>query len=125
MQLHRLSLCKLFGRSANEGPNLLPGSRELDEAIALAVGWTPLNGKYCGEWWVDPRDGALKLLPPFTTSIDAAVTLVPEGFRWSVVKCRRDATASVGPEGSVPARGSARTAPLAICIAALRARATT
>lgn len=62
-------------------------SRELDAEIALAVGWTyrlrgdghcwfPPNSKYPWEHEMDA--------PPFTASIDAALTLVPEGLEWSV-----------------------------------------
>jgi len=71
-------------------------SRELDAEIALANGWTftkmkPENG--CGgdkhpywrrpgetEWYMRTLAGP----PRYTESIDAALTLVPEGWAWSI-----------------------------------------
>ena len=42
------------------------GSPELDERIAIELGWRENN----------------PVPPPWTTSIDAALTLVPEGCQW-------------------------------------------
>jgi hypothetical protein len=50
----------------------------------------------------------------YTGSLDAAVTLVPEGCGWMVMN-------NAAKVGRWPSRGA--TAPLALCSAALRARA--
>lgn len=57
---------------------------------------------------------------PYTHSLDAAVTLVPEGFEWSVSSDlpRYGATC-----GSCAADFAGATAPLALCIASLKGRA--
>jgi hypothetical protein len=123
--------------------------RELDALIRCAVfapatayvAMSPFNGAWCiydGE----TRDGrprgweALTLtqvqrLGEFTASLDAAMTLVPEGYFVAVVnstladpeKVGR-ATALIAPGGSAKAAepSEAATMPLAICAAALRAR---
>lgn len=82
-------------------------------------------------------DGYVKPLRAFTTSIDAAVTLVPYGFRYILdkrafaddavlrpgVKCyRADVWSSPTVEYQM-AQGWAHTPALALCAAALRARA--
>jgi hypothetical protein len=53
-------------------------------------------------------------LPMFTASLDAAVTLVPEGCGWMVMS-------SAAKVGVWPSHGA--TPALALCAAALRARA--
>jgi hypothetical protein len=66
--------------------------RETDTMIALKVGWKFANGA-----WHDPStvaDSRLRKVglihypsspePAFTASIDAAKTLVPEGYWWTV-----------------------------------------
>ena len=57
-------------------------SRELDAKIALAVGWRERNGMF-GREWISPA-GRMAELPPYTRSLDAAMTLVPEGCYWHV-----------------------------------------
>jgi len=52
--------------------------------------------------------------PPYTASLDAAVTLVPEGCGWMVMS-------SAAKVGVWPSHGA--TPALALCAAALRARA--
>jgi hypothetical protein len=118
--------------------------RELDVAIARALGWKPLYRDDYSKWWPpaaveDSRARKRSILhhptqplPAFTASLDAAVTLVPEGCDWhcqsnpSVTAC----WASVSPVkrgiellewGSGMRRAS--TPALALCAAALRARA--
>jgi hypothetical protein len=67
----------------------------------------------------------------FTESLDAAVTLVPEGFVWGAETfCCNGAARVVGPEdaaGDVPQgysdEVSTKTPAMALCAAALRARA--
>lgn len=57
--------------------------------------------------------------PAYTASIDAALTLVPEGARWDV---QRDRTAAFASIDGVTT-GRCATPAIALCIAALRARA--
>jgi len=63
----------------------------------------------------------------FTTSLDAAVTLVPEGWVWAV---SQDAAAVgppdssyIGDELAMPCACEGKTPALALCAAALKARA--
>ena len=99
---------------AAEGP-----SRELDAEIAQIHGWE--EGHVANErCWYDP-DGRMRAAPPaYTSSIDAALTLVPEGRLWTLGQY-------VNRSGFMAAldnqRGTkAATAPLALCIASLKAR---
>lgn len=95
-----------------EGP-----SRELDLEIARAVGLcrTPEEGStqvHFGQWW-----------PHYTASLDAAMTLVPEGCKWQVSTEEPGPWAWVGEPGSdVPAIMCATPA-LALTAACLRAMA--
>ncbi len=128
------------------------GSRELDEAIAKAIGALPPDAKF---WAYNPEDGCAEYewmdIDPadddprpyrsggqgidYTTSIDCALTLLPEGF------AVRDLMIWPGQPSSLTVYGTklrggeywhhfgdgrweARAAApaLAICIAALRAR---
>lgn len=74
--------------------------RELDADLARATGWihkcnTEQWGVGAPHWWKDNRcqgeiighwhSGDRTSLPFFTASIDAAITLVPEGFMWMVM----------------------------------------
>lgn len=64
-------------------------SRELDEEIALANGWTRIphsSGHVSG--WCCPDGQICANAPHFTSSIDAALTLVPKG--WHAVVNHRD-----------------------------------
>ncbi len=95
--------------------------RELDAEIALAIGYThERRGTERARWWRTPSGQQLAYVgyknhPPFFTgSLDAAVTLVPEGCGWMVMK-------NVAKVGRWPKR--AATSALALCAAALRARA--
>lgn len=107
--------------------------RELDEAIAVLVGKDSRTGPIHPS--LAPRgyyDG-----PSYTASIDAALSLVPEGFSWAVGSAEDGghATVSKMPEddeaysgGRLPApevmtHGYAATPALALTAAALRARA--
>lgn len=86
------------------------GSRELDAAIGKAIGKIPV------EWLDDfmPAD-----IAQYSRSLDAALTLVPDRRGWSVQHLAQ-ATAVVF--GTEYIRTWANTAPLALCIAALKAR---
>jgi hypothetical protein len=87
--------------------------RELDCAILVAIDW-----RYNSAW---------RHLPRLTASLDAAMTLVPEG--WWVQQLtqshNRDATwVSLHSDTPAPVvQTSARADALALCAAALRARA--
>lgn len=101
------------------------GSRELDEAIADALGW--MRG---GEFWWKPPGGDYRMgAPGFTQSLDAALTLVPDGYSPNIS----------GPVLHRPVWGcdmrllrtnsfpdglgrSAPTPALAVCISALKAQ---
>ncbi len=113
------------------------GSRELDAEIeALLTGWVPAHlcsdntRRSYGVGGLHRLDDGSNLMvvdfkhaPHYTTSSDAALTLVPEGFDWDI--CfrgggnRRSYFATVGVYKS----GDPRPTPaLALCIAALKAR---
>ena len=109
------------------------GSRELDADIYEAIGCEVvrarksrrgLNWCYRGHFphgWLAIRWEKMNHL---TTSIDAALTLVPEGMFWSIDSsgsayiCQLD---SGGQRGSVRV-GDGESPALALCIAALKAR---
>ncbi len=128
------------------------GSRELDAEIAVAVRclvdhldnevpeWADRNFPHwralpLGSVEVVHTDGTggLNWLPPyFTTSIDSALTLVPEGWGWSVsdrapaphkgrgfVHTKQLVVSPLFRHGEA----TAATTALALCIAALKARA--
>ena len=114
--------------------------RELDAAIALKLG---IVRERDGSLFYGHRDHSVLVLERdyydhegnapellhYTASIDAAMTLVPEGLHWCCQTDRDGAVATVGRADS-DARGifytdckqaTAKTLPLAICAAALRA----
>ena len=84
--------------------------RELDNAILIALGYSWRGMAYLH----DDDNHVLKGSTFFTKILDAAVTLVPEGCGWMVMR-------SAAKVGRWPSRGA--TAALALCAAALRARA--
>ena len=114
-------------------------SNGLDAEIALAIGYThERRGTDRARWWRTPAGQQLAYVGYknhplfFTGSLDAAATLVPEGCDWhcqsnpSVSAC----WASVSPmkfDSKLQEWGSgmrrASTPALALCAAALRARA--
>ena len=62
------------------------GSRELDYAIAKEIGWRfhgEKDFKEYGVFWRDAITDEWQQLPWWTASLDAALTLVPEGYRCS------------------------------------------
>ena len=123
------------------------GSRELDAEVynttpengrvAMRLPMEKWRGRFDDGWYVVRSDKGAEdkypeRLPHYTTSIDAALTLVPEGaWDWSVHEYltssyQNRALAKVGP--AVEDRhvhGSGRKPALALCIAALKARAET
>lgn len=123
-------LAKLADRIERaEGP-----SRELDAEIALAAGWTERvhgNPSFKVRSCQDPtgkqyQHGLVAWAPRYTASIDAAMTLVPEPAEWTL-SVVNDEPCLV----TIPAPGTmgdaihtlAATPALALCAAALRARA--
>lgn len=115
------------------------GSRQLDVEIFLViVDFSRLNSwrnhlamRPRGEV-PDPIRYASHAAPAYTSSLDAALTLVPEGCAWQITKCLDDlpCVAKV-QKRSVDAPGfgvweevSTKTPPLALVLAALRARKT-
>lgn len=108
-------------------------SRELDAEIFIAVtpgvaeaGRIDRSGG-CVGWW--PKDGPYQSAqdsPRYTASLDAALTLVPEGAQWSLEAdtawVRVLKAGDVGEfQGGFNQRDGKCTA-LAICIASLKAR---
>ncbi len=107
-------------------------SRELDCLIAAAVDWqiecatiTPANAiKAFGlDWMVESADlynSIFNQLPRYTASIDAALMLVPEGWKWAVTSKN---SACCHEQHIAPLNWSyASTPALALAAAALKAR---
>lgn len=74
------------------------------------------------------RLAVLKFSPKYTCSLDDALTLVPEGMEWSISTLHGIADVEIGLNSSLsdaPWRGRRDdgNVPIAICIAALKARA--
>jgi hypothetical protein len=127
----RVGLFELAARcEAAEGPD-----RELDEAIARTLGWRTMDDGYGRHtlWlppgWKSGDGGAKHSTPAFTASIDAALTLVPEGLSRSMLEDPRISravahvrTKSILDPDKLEWSGYAKTLPLALCAAALRAR---
>jgi hypothetical protein len=95
------------------------GSRELDLAVAQAVD---------GPWHYTGEPPRRIFCAAYTTSLDAALTLVPEGYSKDMAECPENGAVVrvyFGPirENSAgEPTGRANTLPLALCIAALKAR---
>ena len=87
------------------------GSRDLDLAIEKAF-------ERC-----DPPELLAFPLPHYTTSLDAALTLVPEGWAWDLMAWPNEPSeAAICQPGSPHlGRWKGATPALALCIAALRA----
>lgn len=112
------------------------GSRELDQEIALALGYTIKGIGYLNErTCFAPDGGEIGRIPVYTGSLDAVLKLVPEGWTWSVLF--RPMVDNPPYRGSVAdghfgyvmgmekahATAVAKTPALALCIAALKAKA--
>jgi hypothetical protein len=111
-----------------------PG-RELDARIAVLEGAEIHDGDWMLVTSFDGRPkSAVVPVPDYTGSIDAALTLVPEGLQWGVNTHPPDELFNPGgaqafvsdmvmTEGGVYAHSDAATPALALVIAALEARA--
>lgn len=123
-------------------------SKEMSRRIAKAIGWHRVEPRFARNkngYWISPEqfrgtygDGWPTLLqdgtdkhpdaPPFTYSIDSAVTLVPEGWGRRVCAIAPGADVEVTLHNSrhldVRAKvfASHRHEPVATCLAALKAR---
>lgn len=92
-------------------------SRELDREVAFAVGWK--RSPYSGDW-VAPNGDPRNAPSYFTGSVDAALSLVPEGRVWSVgCIVKGPGYVAVLDNDGRSHRGA--TPALALCAAALRA----
>lgn len=113
------------------------GSKALNAAIADIVDGWPVWRETDPEWRVAPNGAPVHLktvAPPYTTSIDAALTLLPDDFSIGLLwdQDERASQASVGIDAlagfplAVSAAKSIKrqhAVALALCIAALKARA--
>jgi hypothetical protein len=108
--------------------------RELDAEIALAIGYTrEKKGRQRIAWWRNPKgqqlgyDGWHNFPPSFTASLDAAVTLVPEGWGYELRQGNsgaRRALCRMWDGRGIWTRGTVAATPaLALCAAALLAPA--
>ena len=86
-----------------------PASRELDVAIALAI--------------FEPEDLIGHSPAKYTTSLDAAVSLVPSGWVWDLASTGTAWCMADAQSGELFASTKGKTPALALCAAALRARA--
>jgi hypothetical protein len=112
-----------------EGPSV-----ELNHEIAAAVGWRAVPnptaaGGLVGKWWTP--DQRMSELPPFTHSLDAAMTLVPEGALWTLEPdtawvrwIDHDHPAGVNEAQAGYNGREGKATALALCAAALKARMT-
>jgi len=106
------------------------GSRELDAEVFKAIG-APLPSNFggrklefveCGGFWLMPVGNGhrVRYTPPaYTTSLDAAMSLIPEGWNYCITP--RNGVWVRQSEHFPTIHGSAATPALALCIAALKA----
>lgn len=111
-------------------------SRLVDEEIALADGYRDVHGD--GSLWDRGNDGYwtgnddratadCPALPAYTASLDAAMTLVPEGWVGSMAWDAEETIVRLFDDRVNPVRlptqeAAAATPALALCAAALRSR---
>lgn len=109
------------------------GSAALDDKIASAVLTFEQTVRLKGSPDDDPGfaayrypDGSIGSALRYSRSLDAARTLVPEGWNWYLMGPDafkiNPCVALLGLPGQREAKGEARTHALALCAAALRAR---
>lgn len=117
------------------------GNRDLDLEVLNALGanrsWYWLDQRAetitCNRYGPDAIGNPVCGLERFTTSVDDALSLVPDGFDWLLAngithKCEPPYGVQIlradGTGKNVIAEAESSSAPIAICIAALRARGT-
>lgn len=95
--------------------------REIDRAIRDALG---LPNDYAADW--GPRGHDVPAAYPYTTSLDAAMTLVPTDCAPGVYQRDKAEWAAMvfGPDWQIIGDTRAATAPLALTAASLRALST-
>ena len=103
------------------------GSRALSDEVLLTCGWQRSNHqdrRSC--YWTSPDGRTHSRRPDPTRSLDDAVTLVPEGWLWSVgvqnTHKRTGPSAFIWKPDVKAQFIEAATPALALCIAALKAR---
>ena len=100
------------------------GDHELNVAIGAMLGWQPpkRDDGVAQRWalWLAP-DGKAKQLPWFSESLDAALTLVPEGWSWRIQN--NGLTALCAPDNDLGDYSKGATPALSCCIASLKERA--
>jgi hypothetical protein len=111
------------------------GSRDLSDRIAEGAGYREDNERSPHRWWFNPQGREFIGYPPdYSRSLDAAMTLVPEGHVMFVAntgvedRSKPDfgrCSAIVGPpETTGTGYSTGATPALALCAAAIRARST-
>jgi hypothetical protein len=102
------------------------GTVELSEEIARHLGWTPRDGVWYPPGSTGYPQPCAPNAPRYTTSIDAALLLVPEGWHWTIYDTNGagKACAQVEPPNFSfePWTGDGATPALALVIAFLRAQ---
>ncbi|TWA71941.1 hypothetical protein FBZ84_101208 [Azospirillum baldaniorum] len=116
--------------------NATEPSLALDREIGLTLGYQPFD--MCTDMLGNPMGGPEDAFPDFTSSLDAAMILVPKdygvdlrtyprgqtGYRHTPIACVLSNRSNANPDRwDTAGRGDAATPALALCIAALRARA--
>lgn len=100
------------------------GSQELDSRIAISVAGRQnvslSKGGRPHEWKPSaPKSQVWETIPPFSTSLDAALTLTPAHMHWKEIIVKAlDLLAELYPTGPLTLDQFIRC----VCIAALRAR---
>lgn len=101
-------------------------SREVDAEIANATGWESGPWEIAGMrgvTWYASGPEVYKECPHFTGSIDAALTLMPATLKNTILlQTSSPAKAGFGRDGKKFTYLEGATAPIALCIAALKAR---
>ena len=111
------------------------GSEELDQDISAVIVGATLDVQPDGRraWHRDGHWVSIQPVKPYTTSIDAAVTLVPDVRDWTLTQRLRHPfhgrftfEATIWPTKNSeqrPVQGFSFTPDIALCVAALKARA--
>ncbi len=100
--------------------------REVDAAIAVAAKVVPHDFEPAFEpgYWRAMYDNRHWYAPEYTASIDAAMTLVPEGYDYGIYRVSGECQVEVGAAETFQLEQvTAATPALALTAAALRARA--